>query len=470
MNARNFFFPKVWMTGSLGLLAVFLVLFLKKTYDDEKANLAKEVGYVFMGAVRQIEGGALEKLVERQVILCDSMPIPANLRPKKDSIQVMTFIGKTENEAHFQQKKGDKLEIRVEHRAEKKGIADLSGSISMVVKLGEKPGDSSNVLFQNGDFLPQLQANFDSAMTVAGLSVAHKILRSSDTVDLAKNLPTGSYTDLASGERFSAQIADYQWFVLKKMIPNILFSLLVFGFVAFAFFSIWRNLAAQKRLVLLKNDLLQNIGHELKTPVSTVGVALEALRGFDVLRDPKRTDEYLEISKNELARLSLLVEKVLGLAQFESNAMPVRMAVFDFKKMVEDVLAAMRLQFEKHGAALYFAASDGMFSTTGDALHLSGVVFNLLDNALKYSTLRPDIYVKLSKTSHQILLEITDNGPGIPPEFQQKIFEKFFRIPTGARHDVKGHGLGLSYAAEVVRLHGGQILAVGSSFFVKING
>ncbi len=455
------------MTASLGLLGLFLVLFLKKTYDGEKSALAKEVGYLFMGAVRKIEGNALDRLVRHRIFLGDSMPGGRFFNEKKDSVQVMAFFGKTEKTA---QTEDEKLEIRVERRAEKKGIADMSGSISMVVEMGDKPGATLPDIFEKGDFLPQLTANFDSAMAAAGLFISHEILRSTDSVATWENLPTGSYTDLASGEKFTAQIVDYQWFVIKKMWPNILFSVAVFGFVALAFWSIWRSLVAQKKLLSLKNDLLQNISHELKTPVATVSVAIEALSGFEAASNPQRTREYLEISKNELARLSLLVDKVLRMAQFEKSAMPMSMAAFDFKKMVAEVLAALRLQFEKTGATVHFESPDDGFETSGDQLHLSGVVFNLLDNALKYSNLRPEILVKLTKPDGQILLEITDNGPGIPAEFREKIFEKFFRIPTGERHDVKGHGLGLSYAAEVVRLHGGRVWADGSSFFVKING
>ncbi len=456
------------MVASLVLLAAFLGLFLKMTYDGERDALAKEAGYLFIGAVREIEGDALEKLVKRRAFLPDSMPTAPPVLPMgNDSVAVVAFF---DDRCVAARDTHRRVEIRVDRHGPKKGPAEMSGSLAMVVKMDGK-ADSTSIVLKKEGFLPQLTANFDSALGSAGLTVAHWVARSGDTLEIRSNLTAGSYTDLASGERFTAQVGDYQWFLLKKMWASILFSLVVFGLVTAAFWSISRSLAAQKKLLALKNDLLQNISHELKTPVATVSVALEALGGFDAMADPGRTREYLDISRSELNRLSLLVDKVLGVAQFERGAVPVRMAAFDFKKMVEEVLAAMRLQIEKSGATVDFQTFGDGFESVGDSLHLSGVVFNLLDNALKYSGLLPKILIKLTQTSlGSLLLEVADNGPGVPPEFRERVFEKFFRVPTGARHDVKGHGLGLAYAAEVVRLHGGQIWAEGSSFFVEING
>lgn len=122
MNSRRTDFPKIWMASSLALLAVFLFLFLKKNYADEKAALVKEVGYVFMGAVRGIEGDALEKLVQRRAFFTDSLPDLGKNFHQKDSVKIITFLGKTEKTVH---KTDEKLEIRVERRSESKSPADL---------------------------------------------------------------------------------------------------------------------------------------------------------------------------------------------------------------------------------------------------------------------------------------------------------------------------------------------------------
>ncbi len=481
------------------LLAGFLVLFLKKTFDDEKSALEKEVGYVFVGAVRNIEGRLLDKIILKRKLpllpgglASGEIEIEKMGLPKNDSVRVMTFIQKEETTVE----NGDeKFDIRIDRREEKPGLNDLQGSISMVIKMEsfdfahepsfgnaheppggnahEPPGsDSSQIAWHEGNFFPQLVASFDSSMAAAGLAVRHRVMRQnpkmkdSMAVKIGK-IQTGSYTDMASGERFVAEISDYNWLIFKKITPQILLAALVFGMVALAFFSIWQSLVRQQKLTDLKNDLLQNISHELKTPVSTVGVALEALADFEVLKNPKRTGEYLEIAKNENSRLALLVDKVLGMAQFEKEVMPMNRAVFDLKKMTEDVLAAMRLQFEKHGAQVNFEAAGADFSFFGDRLHLSGVLFNLLDNALKYGGEPPEIAVLLSQNGAEIQFSVSDNGSGVPPEFQEKVFEKFFRVPTGSVHDVKGHGLGLSYVAAVVGQHGGRAQARGAVFTIQ---
>ncbi|MFN4254733.1 MAG: sensor histidine kinase [Saprospiraceae bacterium] len=462
------------MTASLALLAGFLVLFLKKTWDDEKSALAKEVGYVFISAVRKIEEGLLSKMVfQRQ------LPLPPGDAPlrmlkmamdEEDSARVVAIF---KNEKSLVQHEwqgpppsAEKYELKIERNAENlSGIADLKGSISMVIAL--ETSDSADTLgWQRRDFLPQLVASFDSAMAAAGLQVEHQIVRQAAAT--ADKIHTASYTDEASGEQFFAEISNYNFLIFRKILPQIALAALVFGMVALAFFSIWKNLLRQQKLAALRNDLLQNISHELKTPVSTVGVALEALRDFEVMKNPQRTSEYLEIAQNELTRLTLLVDKVLGMAQFEKDALPMRRANFDFQKMLEEVLAAMRLQFEKHRAVVNFEAQSEVFSMLGDRLHLAGVVFNLLDNALKYGGDPPEISIQLAENQENIKLTIADNGPGVPPEFEQKVFEKFFRVPTGAVHDVKGHGLGLSYVAAVIGQHGGSVVVHGSVFTVTL--
>ena len=212
----------------------------------------------------------------------------------------------------------------------------------------------------------------------------------------------------------------------------------------------------QRRLAELKNEFISNITHELKTPIATVGVAIEALKNFNALQDPQRTREYLDISSNELQRLSLLVDKVLKLSMFEKKEIELRTETLDLTTLAEEVEASMRLQLEKQNAQLTLTHS-GDTTLQGDRLHLLSVIFNLVDNALKYSTGAPSIQIELTGTDKDVQLSVKDNGIGIASEYQEKIFEKFFRVPTGDTHNAKGYGLGLSYAAHVVKKHGGII-------------
>jgi two-component system, OmpR family, phosphate regulon sensor histidine kinase PhoR len=185
-------------------------------------------------------------------------------------------------------------------------------------------------------------------------------------------------------------------------------------------------------------------------------VAIEALRNFNASMDTERSKEYLDISANELQRLSLLVDKVLKLSMFENREIDLKYEQMDMQELVHEVTSSMRLQFEKKNAVINISA-EGQTYFEGDRLHMVSVVFNLLDNALKYSYDNPHINILTTGTANKLSLEISDDGIGIPEEYREKIFEKFFRVPTGNLHNAKGYGLGLSYVAQVVKKHKGTI-------------
>ncbi|HEU0110605.1 MAG TPA: HAMP domain-containing sensor histidine kinase, partial [Flavisolibacter sp.] len=245
-------------------------------------------------------------------------------------------------------------------------------------------------------------------------------------------------------------------FLLKRISVPILFSVFLVAFTILSFSLLYRNLLRQRRLADIKNEFISNITHELKTPIATVSVAIEALRSFNASLDPQRTKEYLDISANELQRLSLLVDKVLKLSMFEKKEIELRYEPLDMKALIDEVTSSMRLQFEKKGATVDVSA-EGNTMLEGDRLHLVSVIFNLLDNALKYSSEHPEIHIDVSVTDNKLQVTFSDSGIGIPAEYHDKVFEKFFRVPTGNLHNAKGYGLGLSYVSHVIKKHNGTI-------------
>lgn len=245
-------------------------------------------------------------------------------------------------------------------------------------------------------------------------------------------------------------------YMLDKLKLPILFSLLLIGITVFSFVLLYRNMLKQQRLAELKNEFISNITHELKTPIATVGVAIEALKNFNAIHDPQRTREYLDISQNELQRLSLLVDKVLKLSMFEKKEIELKYEIVNLNDIVEEVVSSMRLQIEKYHATVS-VNTEGDCSLQADKLHLLSVVFNLLDNALKYSKDNPVIKIETEEKENSIEMKVIDNGIGISPEYQAKVFDKFFRVPHGDTHNAKGYGLGLSYAAHVINKHKGTI-------------
>jgi two-component system phosphate regulon sensor histidine kinase PhoR len=261
-------------------------------------------------------------------------------------------------------------------------------------------------------------------------------------------------------------------FLLRRISVPILFSIFLVGFTFLSFTLLYRNLLRQRRLADIKNEFISNITHELKTPIATVSVAIEALRSFNASMDPQRTKEYLDISANELQRLSLLVDKVLKLSMFEKKEVELRYETLNMKDLVNEVTSSMRLQFEKRNAAVNIS-TEGDTTLEGDRLHLVSVIFNLLDNALKYSPGNPQIDIDMKESGKNVQLVIADSGIGVPAEYQSRVFEKFFRVPTGNLHNAKGYGLGLSYVSHVVKKHEGtlkleSVEGDGSKFFITL--
>ena len=258
---------------------------------------------------------------------------------------------------------------------------------------------------------------------------------------------------------FSYQILfpDVQDFLLNQMSLQITGSVLMIFMLITAFVFIYHTMRRQKKLADIKNEFISNITHELKTPISTVHVALEALQNFNVIDNPVKTKEYLNISISELNRLELLVDNVLKRSMFEKESIKLELTNIDLKKLIQQVVQTLHLQFEKSDAHITIDAEGDDFTLIADQLHITSVVYNLLDNAIKYCEEKPVIAIKLKKEISGVLLSIEDKGIGIPQEYRDKIFQPFFRVPNRDRHNTKGYGLGLSYVAQIVTLHRGTI-------------
>lgn len=277
---------------------------------------------------------------------------------------------------------------------------------------------------------------------------------------------------LANPVGYQLKLGNSYPYLLRQMASPILFSLFLVGVTIFSFMMLYRSLIRQRKLAALKNEFISNITHELKTPIATVSVAMEAISNFNALSDPERTKEYLAISQNELQRLSLLVDKVLKLSMFEKKEIDLKWEPVELKGIVEEVISSMKLQIEKQGAVVS-AAFEGNSVIEADRLHLLSVVFNLLDNALKYGNGKMGISFHVREKENFIEMVVADNGIGIAEEYQDKVFEKFFRVPAGDTHNIKGYGLGLSYVYHVIEKHKGTIRmeseeGKGTSFIITL--
>lgn len=437
----------VLMILSIAAIAAYQFYWLKQAYEREERTLEMRTNFTFREAVRSVQISKLK--LDR---LNDTTRTPALPQHRKDA----------ETETTTPQQKIEGMVDVVMNK-----VRDSSGkTFSYDTLFKNFPGrrDRRDRMLQ---FLFEIDSLQDS-IRIAELDSAYQKHLDDQNLDVGfridrvetRETKQPVFNEVTLGFRnpvtYRLLIHNKNAFIFKRISIPILFSVFLVAFTALSFTLLYRNLLRQNRLAHIKNEFISNITHELKTPIATVSVAIEALRNFNASLDRERTKEYLDISSNELQRLSLLVDKVLKLSMFEKKEIDLQYEVLDMKDVVEEVTSSLRLQFEKHHAQVN-VSSEGDTVLEGDRLHLVSVVFNLLDNALKYSSDAPKIDVKMKGGDSSVDLIIQDSGIGIPDEYKAKIFEKFFRVPTGDLHNAKGYGLGLSYVAQVVNKHNGKI-------------
>ncbi len=248
-----------------------------------------------------------------------------------------------------------------------------------------------------------------------------------------------------------------------------LVSLIVFTFFAYSIWVIMR----QKRLEEMKNDFIGNMTHELKTPISTIGLSSEVLCDPSIVQEPERLRSYAHIIRTENDRLRNQVERVLQLSRLDREDLRPERARVDMTTVVADTVAAFGLQVEERGGRVTVEGLAAPAIVLGDRTHLANAFSNLVDNALKYSKDRPDILVRCTVQRGELSIAVRDHGIGISREDQKHIFERFFRAHTGNVHNVKGFGLGLHYARAVVVAHDGRITVEstpgqGSTFTIHL--
>lgn len=244
--------------------------------------------------------------------------------------------------------------------------------------------------------------------------------------------------------------------------------IILIGSFAYTILSILR----QKKIADIKSDFINNMTHEFKTPVATIMIASEALTDPEINHDTSRVSRLAGIIYDENKRLGDHIERVLNIAKAEGADVIIENNPIAINQIILAVTHSLRLQLQKHDAQLTLHLNALNENILGDHLHFTNIIFNLLDNAIKYSTQSPIITVSTQNIGKEMVINITDKGIGISKEQQKKIFEQFYRIPTGNLHDVKGFGLGLSYVNTMVKKMNGSIQVKsekdkGAEFIIK---
>lgn len=229
----------------------------------------------------------------------------------------------------------------------------------------------------------------------------------------------------------------------------------------------------QKRLSEVKTDFINNMTHELKTPISTIGLSSEMLMRSDFSNDPEKLQRYASIIYKENKRLEHQVERVLNVAQLDKEELTLKKEAVDVHELLIEAKENFDINQLDQGGSIQLDLKAENSVVNADPVHITNVVYNLLDNAVKYCDSTPQIKVKTTNDKKGIVIEISDNGIGIKREDLKMIFDKFFRVPTGNLHNVKGFGLGLYYVKLIIESHGGKIevkskLGEGTIFTVSL--
>ncbi|WP_027420470.1 sensor histidine kinase [Crocinitomix catalasitica] len=263
-----------------------------------------------------------------------------------------------------------------------------------------------------------------------------------------------------------------KFYIWREMAGTLLASFLLALIIVIAFYLSVSTIYKQKQLSEIKNDFIGNMTHELKTPISTISLACEAINDPDVYSDKETIGSYIGMIDQENKRLAKLVEKVLQSSLFDKGKMRLSLTETKVHEILKEVVDAFQIRFKNKSGSIVIDQLDEIVWDV-DRIHFSNILYNLLDNALKYCTNKPKVNIKLVALKKGFVIEIVDNGIGIKKEDQKKIFEKLYRVPTGDVHDVKGFGLGLNYVDGIVKLHHGKIyvksaLGKGSTFKINI--
>lgn len=481
----------VLIVFSIALLLALQILWLTNTYEKAYFDLRRDINGVFRNTVHQLRDTVFVSTIQPRLDKINPSRIEAiQMRSLKPDSMVVSSAASTVQVYISSSDASDSLikdlqplTRSLQNRSEK----GTNRSFTIRIAPDSLNVDSLQAYFKENlfPFSPDLKPSVKK-ITTSGFPFN---LKSSNTRlpfrwqhDDSEKLHSIFFNDSLSTEpvilnphiRYSASLTGMRTIVIKEITPQILFSAVLTLTIITAFVFMYKNIRSQQKLMVQKSDFISNITHELKTPVATVSVAIEALQNFDVIANPEKSKEYLNIAQYELSRLSAITDNILKTTLLEEGAINIEKQVVNLDTIVEKTISSLSLLIEKSNSTLTFEKSEDTFPVMGNTLHLSNVVSNLVENAIKYSIDQPEININLTKANQTILLSIKDKGPGIAKEYHQKVFEKFFRIPTGNIHNIKGYGLGLSYVSSVMKAHHAKISLIsdenkGCEFLLKFS-
>jgi len=473
----------ILMIISQVLLIGFISYWLNSQYDEEKEILIKDMTINYKASyntvldsmlvehyIQPILGDSLKsyKGSQNRIFVSDSFRIKASgdsladIRPSGSSIVKISFDSK-DTTGQLSEKRIKDLEKEMLLRSVRLIVQHVDDSNSVHVRTLHGMDTGMDSLM----FIADLESRLEEEALNIDIAWIDDSTKTGTSVTRDNNIIVGDWADAAP----SVYLVRHRAYLFSQILPQIIFALLLILLTGSAFILAFRSLRRQALLSEMRNSFISNISHELKTPVSTVKVAIEAIRNFDLKKDSKVADEYLEMASKEIKRLELLISKVLDNTIIEHDAAILRYESVDISEIIDAAIESLTPKIIEAKAEVSYNPQRAV-TAKADPMYLQGVIINLIDNSLKYRNGNPKIEIELVESGDTFSIIVSDNGPGIPEQYIDRIFEKFFRIPTSDIHNVKGYGLGLSFAALIVDLHGGEISIknneVGCSFTIQL--
>jgi len=246
-------------------------------------------------------------------------------------------------------------------------------------------------------------------------------------------------------------------FIMAEMGTMFVSSVILILIVLIMFWRTILSLIKEKRISEYTTEFLNNMTHEFKTPLTNIALAGKMIIKDSTIKQEEKIKHYSGIILEENDKLRLQVEHMLSMTALERGEIPLQKAILDFHELIKDSFSCIGIQIENKEGSFKLQLNADHYNILGDKTHLTNALCNLIDNAVKYAKAKPEINIQTSNSGNNLIITVSDNGIGIDKEYQKLVFDKFFRVPTGDVHNVKGFGLGLAYTKKIVELHGGTI-------------
>lgn len=291
--------------------------------------------------------------------------------------------------------------------------------------------------------------------------------------NVTNSVPLFNFENGKSNYYLYVNFPEKQNYIMSTIKRQLILVAIFIIFIILAFASALYQLLKQKKISEIKTDFINNMTHEFKTPIATINLALDAIKNPKIINDNDSVLKYVKMIRQENKRMHSQVENVLQISKLEKNQLDISKEMIDVNDIIDDAVAHVSLLINDKGGYINTHLEAIQTEINGNELHLTNVIVNILDNAMKYNTNIPEIDIYTENVGNYILIKIKDNGIGMSKIVQKNIFNKFYREQKGNVHDIKGHGLGLSYVKKIIDSHHGIVYVAsekgkGSTFFIKI--